>query len=87
MLAERVVEWTKEWKEQGLVEGKEQGLAQGKKQGRQEGEVILLKRLLTHRFGDLPAWVEAQLESATTETLEQWGERILDAETLKEIFG
>ena len=78
MLAERVVEWTKEWKEQGI----EQGIEQGKKQG----EAILLKRQLTRRFGDLPDWVEAQLESATTEILEQWGERILDAETLKEVF-
>ena len=82
MLAERVVEWTKEWKEQGI----EQGIEQGKKQGKKQGEAILLKRQLTRRFGDLPDWVEAQLESATTEILEQWGERILDAETLKEAF-
>ena len=79
MLAERVVEWTKEWKEQGI----EQGIEQGKRQG----EVRLLKHQLTRRFGDLPAWAESRLENATTEMLEQWGERILDAATPEEVFG
>ena len=79
MLAERVVEWTQEWKREGLQEGLQKGL--------QKGQASLLKRQLIHRFGDLPEWVEARLESATTEELEQWGECLLEAASLEEIFG
>ena len=78
MLAERVVEWTQEWKREGLQEGLQKGV--------QKGEANLLKRLLVRRFGDLPSWVEARLGNATTEELEQWGERLLEAASLEEIF-
>ena len=74
MLAERVIEWTEEWKEQGL------------QQGLQQGELLLLKRQLTRRFGVLPPWVEARLAQADRAQLEQWAEVILDAKTLKEVF-
>ena len=39
VLAERVVEWTKEWKEEGL------------QQGRLEEACNVLHRQITHRFG------------------------------------
>lgn len=42
MLAERVKTWTEEWKQQGRQEG------------RQAGEALVLRRLLTRRFGPLP---------------------------------
>jgi len=74
MLAERVIEWTEEWKQQGL------------QQGLQQGELLLLKRLLTHRFGVLPPWAEARLSQAGRAQLEQWAEVILDAKTLEEVF-
>jgi len=70
MLAERVTEWTKEWEEKGM----------------QKGEVSLLTRLLVHRFGELPSWAEDRLTKATTEELEHWGERVLDASSLEEVF-
>lgn len=60
MLAERVIEWTKEWKEEGL----------------QQGEAAILTCQLTHRFGSLPEWVLAQLKHASTEQLERWAERV-----------
>jgi benzoyl-CoA reductase/2-hydroxyglutaryl-CoA dehydratase subunit BcrC/BadD/HgdB len=40
---------------------------------------------LTHRFGDLPKWAIAQLESADAETLEKWGLRLLDADKLEDV--
>ncbi len=37
MLAERVIEWTQQWKEEGLRAGREQGFKPGRQDGRQEG--------------------------------------------------
>lgn len=58
----------------------------GFKKGRQEGQANLLKRLLIHRFGELPNWVEERLSSATTKELERRGERLMDASSLEEVF-
>ena len=43
-------------------------------------------RLLIRRFGALPGWAEAKLAEAEPARLEAWGERVLDAVTLEEIF-
>jgi hypothetical protein len=51
----------------------------------QEGESNLLRILLIHRFGELPKWAIAQLESADAETLEKWGLRLLDADKLEDV--
>ena len=59
----------------------------GREEGRKEGEALLLRRQLLRRFGAVPAWAETRLQGATTEQLEAWGERILDAATLDEVFG
>ena len=65
---------------------REEGLKEGRQEGEQRGEAKLLKRQLTHRFGDLPTWAEERLTQASTDQLEQWAEKILDAQTLQEIF-
>ena len=82
MLAERVLEWTREWKQQGLDEGRQEG----HKEGRQEGESLMLQRLLTLKFGPLDAATQARLAAADSETLLVWGERVLTAESLAEVF-
>lgn len=46
----------------------------------------MLRRLLTRRFGALPEWVETKLTQASTDQLEQWADRILDAEALEAVF-
>jgi len=56
------------------------------KKGLQQGESRLLRRLLTQRFGELPAWAEARLQEAALEQLETWSERVLEAGSLEEIF-
>ena len=71
MLAERVKTWTQEWKDQG----------------RQEGEAKLLRRQLTRRFGPLPSWAEERLGQAGETELEEWGDRVLECRSLKEVFG
>ena len=56
------------------------------KQAAAESEAKLIRRLLKKRFGDLPEWVDERLDSADTDTLEEWGENLLDAESLEEVF-
>jgi len=58
----------------------------GRQEGRQEGERVLLRRLLTQRFGPLPEGVEQRLHSATVQDLERWADRVLDAQRLDEVF-
>ena len=82
MLAERVIEWTEEWKRQGM----ENGLAQGLEKGRQEGEAALVLRLLERRFGTLDENLRSRVKAADADILLQWGERILTAATLEEVF-
>lgn len=55
MLAERITEWTEDWK----------------RQGRQEGEAALLQRQLELRFGPLDETSRARIRRADAETLLQ----------------
>jgi len=70
MLAERVTEWTEEWK----------------RQGRLEGEAALLLRQLEQRFGPLNEADRTRVSRADAETLLKWGERILTAASLEDVF-
>jgi predicted transposase YdaD len=79
MLTDRFQEWAEEAKREGLREGKREGL--------QEGEARLLLRQLASRFGDLPQWVQERVQQADVSQLERWGERLLDARTLADLFG
>jgi hypothetical protein len=95
MLAERVKDWTRNWREEGfkagIEQGREQGMEEGIEKGIQEGigqgEAAVLARQLARRFGPLPAWAEARLQSARRDQLELWAERIFDAENLEQFFG
>jgi hypothetical protein len=58
----------------------------GIEKGIQQGEVIVLKRQLTRRFGPLPAWAEQRLEQASPQELEGWAERVLEAQRLEDVF-
>ena len=53
---------------------------------KEEGQISVLKRLLKRRFQQLPSWVEERLGQASSEELESWAERVLDAESLDEVF-
>ena len=55
-------------------------------QGMQQGEAKVLVRQLICRFGDLPEDIPQQIESADTDTLLKWSERILTAQTLDEVL-
>ena len=78
MLAERIQEWNRD-----LIE---RGRAEGQKEGRMEGESALLLRQLTRRFGPPPETIRARLAKASTDELETWADRVLDAESLEQVF-
>ena len=58
----------------------------GIEQGIEQGEMMLLRRMLAKRFGDLPEAIEVRLSQASIADLELWSDRLLDAKTLAEVF-
>lgn len=76
--------------DQVIEEGRAKGLAEGRAKGRAEGlvqgEVSVLRKLLTARFGSLPAWVEDRLASAAPPELEAWAVRMLSAGSIEQVF-
>lgn len=72
--------------EQGIQQGIQQGMQQGVQQGL-EKEKILIKKLLMRRFGNLSPSVVHRLEEADDQdVLLLWGEKILDAKTIEDVF-
>ncbi len=55
-------------------------------EGRQQGEATLLTRMLQRRFGELPDSVRVHLRTAPPDQLEHWGEQLLDAASLNDLF-
>jgi predicted transposase/invertase (TIGR01784 family) len=82
MLAERVIEWTKQWEQQGI----QKGIQQGRQEGRQEGEASLLLRLMERRFGSLDAAIRYKLQTADADTLLRWSDRLLVATSAEEVL-
>lgn len=70
LLREAVTAWTHPFREQG----------------RRQGAAELLTRLLDHRFGPLDATDRTRVREAELERLLAWGERVLSAPTLDEVF-
>lgn len=94
MLAERVTEWTEEWKQlgrvEGLAEGRTEGLVKGRTEGLAEGlqagEAALIIRLLELRFGPIDGTNLSRIHRADPDTLFQWGERALTVNSLEDVF-
>ena len=59
---------------------------EGMQQGMQQGQARLLARQLRLRFGDVSGEVMRALESADTQTLDEWSERILTANSIDEVM-
>ena len=73
-LAEKFDQWAKEYKQEG------------RKEGKKEGEALVLQRLLSRRFDPLPPEVLARIAAASEEDINQWVDRILDADCLEGVF-
>ena len=67
-------------------EGLEQGREQGLEQGRLSGERRVLRKQLIQRFGSLPPWAEARLESLAEADLEEAALRLLTAPGIEQVL-
>ena len=54
--------------------------------GEKKGEAKMLMHQLQRRFGAVPAWVSEKIAKAEPSSLEEWGLRILDAQSLDGVF-
>nr|VFJ62333.1 MAG: conserved hypothetical protein (putative transposase or invertase) [Candidatus Kentron sp. FW] len=66
--------------------GMKKGLEEGMEKGIEKGEIAFLTRQLSHKFGPLPPKVEKRINNARSKELAMWGERILAAKSLDEVF-
>lgn len=66
-----------------FAEGETKGEAKGEAKGRAES----LKRLLTRRFGPLPAWAEQRIDAVPVAQLDTWLDGIFDAASLEDLIG
>jgi hypothetical protein len=57
------------------------------KKGKLKGQIEILVRQLTRRFGPLPKWAEARVNKAKSAQLEKWADAVLDASNLTEVLG
>jgi predicted transposase YdaD len=79
-----------EGRQKGIQEGRQKGIQEGRQkgiqEGRQEGEAALLLRQLERKFGRLDPQTRKRVRSADAKSLLEWGERILTAERLEDVF-
>jgi len=87
MLRETVQEWTQQWLEEGRQQGRQEGRQEGRREGRQEGEAQLLTRMIERRFGPLSDADRERVQLAEADDLLSWGERLLTAQSVREVFG
>jgi len=86
-LAEIINEATWEQiKMQSADAGEARGIVKGRAEGEAKGKAEMLKRLITHRFGQLPEWAVIKIDSATTTQLEIWAEAIFDTQSIEQLL-
>jgi flagellar biosynthesis/type III secretory pathway protein FliH len=72
--------------EQGIEQGIEKGFEKGIEKGRKEGEILVLQRQLTRKFGTLPDYLTGKIAHASQRELESWLDKVIDADNLDGIF-
>ena len=82
MLSERMEQWALAY----IAEGELKGELKGKLEGKHEGEMLALQKLLSKRFGAIPADITRLIANAPLEDIEQWFDRAIDAQQLADIF-
>ncbi len=80
--------WPEQWNAEGREEGFRLGLQEGIELGRQiAGGVAILRRMMERKFGGVSERVEKHFSTASADQLLVWADRLLDAETVDDIFG
>ena len=68
--------------ERYIEQGKQTGMELGLARGRQEGQAVVLLRQIERKFGPPSEAVRERIAGADAETILQWSDRILTAESL-----
>ncbi|WP_420584040.1 Rpn family recombination-promoting nuclease/putative transposase [Ruegeria sp.] len=76
-----------ELRAEGEAKGEARGIAKGEAMGLAKGRKQDLIRLLERRFGALSEADRARIEGAGLDQLDAWIDRVLDAKSLKAVFG
>ena len=78
----------KKGKQQGcsMVAQGQQGMQQGMRQGMRHGESTMLLRQMERKFGQVSEEVKQKIEEADSDTLLEWGEKIISASTIDDVF-
>ena len=89
MLSKTVAEWTRQWKQEGLKKGLEEGREKGREEGREEGREVVAKLVLRQieaKLGPLNKEDRRRVLSAKEPMLLKWGENLITATSVKDIF-
>lgn len=81
-----VKSWAQKLHEEGLEQGREQGLEQGVAQGARREREALVLRLLSRRFGALPADAAPRVHAATDAELDRVVDEIFQATSLSALL-
>ena len=84
LFSELILEGEEIAEERGEKRGEKRGKKLGEEVGKKKEAAALLTKQLSHRFGKLPAWAKEKIAAADVRTLERWGLRMLEAESLEE---
>ena len=71
---------------QYVTTGERIAIEKGMQQGMQKGEAIALIRLVKNKFGSVPKHAEERIEKADSNTLLEWLDNVMKAETIDEVF-
>jgi flagellar biosynthesis/type III secretory pathway protein FliH len=66
--------------------GVQKGIQAGRQEGLQAGEALALQKLLTKRFGALPADTVGKITTASTAQIDAWLDLVLDAPSIDVVF-
>ncbi|MBF0182419.1 MAG: DUF4351 domain-containing protein [Magnetococcales bacterium] len=58
----------------------------GEQKGREEEAASMLLKQMRRKFGQTPDWVTEKVQSAKLELIEVWGENVLFANSVDEVF-
>ena len=73
-------------RDEGIQLGRDEGIQLGRDEGVLIGEIKLIKKMLSNRFGTPSPEVLQKLENATAEELDAWSDRILEAKSIEDVF-
>lgn len=78
--------WLEQWETQGIQKGRIQGLREGRSEGRLKAKKEVLVGLIRHKFGRCSRMHRQMLEQAGSQQLTAWSLRVLDAQSLDDVF-